>query len=250
MSAVGTFSTIAVVLAVFVSALVYGDQTSGDTTDLTNSGSHTLWRTAGIPMATGLVAFCWAGHAIIPSFYNSMEKPHEFEQMLSYSYAIVLVCYTTVGVSGYYMFGSAVEDQITISLEKAPGASSATAGLTWLMVVTAFSKSSLFIFPLSLGVEEIIAPYLPNDLAMSVAASVVKVAMIFLALVVALFVPSFSYICALVGLICTMLVSVIFPAASHLVLFGDKLGWGEKWLDVAIVSIGTVAAIAGTIATL
>ena len=250
MSAVGTFATVAVVLSVFASAILEGD--ISQELVKTEDGAHSLWITSGIPLSIGLVAFCYGGHAIVPSFYNSMERPQDFEKMLSCSYLIVLMCYIMVGVSGYYMFGSAVADQITISLEQNGPSSgmNAMTGLTWLIVLTAFSKSTLFIFPLSLGVEEIIAPHLPNDTAMAATSCIIKMVMILLALLVAMFVPSFGFICALVGLICTMIVSVIFPASSHLRLFGKKLSSTESFLDWMIVCIGVVAAVIGTIATL
>lgn len=186
----------------------------------------------------------------VPAFYNSMEKPQEFETMLHYSYSVVLVCYIAVGVSGYYMFGSAVKDQITISLENESSFGSAMTSLTWLMVLTAFSKATLYIFPLSLGVEEIIAPHLSDEFAVRAASCVIKIAFIAFALLVSLFIPSFGFICALVGMICTMIVSVIFPAATHLQLFGHKLSTKDKVVDWIIISLGIVVAVTGTIATI
>jgi vesicular inhibitory amino acid transporter len=153
-----------------------------------------------------------------------------------------------VAVGGYYMFGSGVHDQVTISLEQNSSAEFAMKCLTWLMILTAFSKYTLTMFPLSLGMEEIIAPFIPNDTIMAAADSIIKISLTVLALSVSLFVPSFAFLCALVGLICTMIVSVIFPAAAHLVFF-DKLGIGERLICWAFVGFGTVVAIVGTIAT-
>lgn len=78
----------------------------------------------------------------------------------------------------------------------------------------------------------------------------IKLALTGLALVVSIYVPSFSFLCALVGMVCTMSVSVIFPAAAHMKLFGPKLSTGEKILDSGFVIIGLVMAIVGTISTL
>merc|ERR1712232_1044025 len=99
MSAVGTFSTVAIVLSVVASAVIEGPQRQEQISAVEKIGSHSLWIPSGIALSIGLVTFCFAGHAIIPSFYNSMEKPQDFEKMLSYSYVIVLLCYVTVGVS-------------------------------------------------------------------------------------------------------------------------------------------------------
>ena len=105
-------------------------------------------------------------------------------------------------------------------------------------------------FPLALGIEEIVAPFLSNDTIMDVTSSVIKIVLLISSLGVAMFVPSFSFICALVGLICTMAVSVIFPAAAHLKLFGKNLSWSEKVVDWMLIVTGSVVAVMGTIATI
>ena len=91
---------------------------------------------------------------------------------------------------------------------------------------------------------------LESDLAMELVDSIVKISLIFLSLAVAIFFPSFSFLCSLVGLICTMIVSVIFPALAHLRLFGEKLSPLEKAVDWAFVAGGAFVAVVGTIATL
>jgi vesicular inhibitory amino acid transporter len=46
-----------------------------------------------------------------------------------------------------------------------------------------------------------------------------------------------------------MAVSVIFPAAAHLKLFGSRLSILEKCSDWILIVIGCVTAVVGTIAT-
>ncbi len=46
-----------------------------------------------------------------------------------------------------------------------------------------------------------------------------------------------------------MIVSVIFPAAAHLKLFGPRLSAAEKLLDFTYIAFGTFGAIIGTYAT-
>ena len=253
LSAVGTFATVAVVLSVVASAVSAGDITDSLAERygrLEDTPHHILWRTSGLPLALGLIAYAFSGHAIVPSIYSSMKRPQDFEPMVTFTFSIVITCCCLVAVSGYYMFGSFVEDQITISLATAGTAPKlAMDMLTWLMILTAFSKFTLTMFPLALGLEEIVAPYVPTETAMEVASSLIKLVLIVLALAVAIFFPSFSFLCSLVGLICTMIVSVIFPAGAHLVLFGERLPLWEKALDWLFIIGGTVMAVVGTIAT-
>jgi vesicular inhibitory amino acid transporter len=286
LSTVGTISTILVVLAVIVNAFIMGD-ISEEVTELQQEQGlidgedslattvhHESFRLAGLPVALGLVAFCFSGHAVVPSIYTSMANPHEFEQMVNLTFSFVLVACVTVGLCGYYTFGNAVSDQITLSLSAEPrfGTSNAITILTGLMVITAFSKFTLTLFPLALGMEEIVAPLFQQDakamesvkdttegkgsaftnvftiLKKIIASLGIRIGLLFLALLVALYVPSFSFLCSLVGLICTMAVSVVFPAATHLSLFGKNLSTAEKSIDYLFIVFGTVSAVVGTIA--
>jgi len=232
LSAVGTCATIFVVVAVFGSAVTRGDiseEVAEREGILTEVSYHTLWRTSGLPVAFGLIAYTFSGHAIVPSIYVSMKQPKDFEKMISYTFLVVTLACLIVAASGYYMFGSTVDDQITLSLEKAGGSDNKSMEmLTWLMILTAFSKFTLTAFPLGLGLEEIIAPFVHSDRLMEAISSLIKIILIGLALTVAIYVPNFSFLCSLVGLICTMVVSVVFPAAAHLKLFGPRLPWWEK----------------------
>eukprot|EP00559_Dactyliosolen_fragilissimus_P002359 CAMPEP_0184862106 /NCGR_PEP_ID=MMETSP0580-20130426/6627_1 /TAXON_ID=1118495 /ORGANISM="Dactyliosolen fragilissimus" /LENGTH=707 /DNA_ID=CAMNT_0027359833 /DNA_START=66 /DNA_END=2186 /DNA_ORIENTATION=+ len=232
LSAVGTFATIAVVLSVLGYAISEGDVADemkelDGIDEQTIPPYHILWRTAGLPIAFGMIAYTYSGHAIIPNIYVSMEKPREYESMIRTTFVIVFISCLVVAASGYYLFGSTVDDQITVTMEKFNNNLGTDDGgmdiLTGLMILTAFSKFVLSTFPLSLGMEEIIAPSLSSDKAMEFVSIVIKLILIFLSLLVAIYVPSFSLICSLVGLICTMTVSVIFPAMAHLKIFGKSI---------------------------
>ena len=104
-------------------------------------------------------------------------------------------------------------------------------------------------FPLAIGLEEIIAPYLTSTFWVDAADSVIKVVLTLLALVVSIYVPSFSFLCALVGMICTMTVSIVFPAAAYLKLFAPKLSLTDKVVNWIFVVLGLVMSIVGTMAT-
>ena len=180
-----------------------------------------------------------------------MRRPQDFEKMIDVTYTVVLVSCLLVAISGYYMFGDDVEDQITVSLGEASANSSIfMTGLTWLMIMTAISKFTLTMFPLALGFEEMLTNVLPSDLAMEMVDSLVKISLILLSLAVAVFFPSFSFLCSLVGLICAMIVSVIFPTVAHLKLFGPQLSTLEKTIDWVFIIAGSIVALVGTVATM
>ncbi len=210
--------------------------------------THMLWETSGLPIAFGLIAYTFSGHAIIPSIYTSMARPQDYEKMIKFTFIAVTSCCLVVALSGYYIFGNQVDDQITLSLERNSDDDNIIMKvLTWLMILTAFSKFTLTAFPLALGFEEVVAPIVPNDNVMEFVSSIIKLTLIGTSLAVAIFVPSFSVLCSLVGLICTMYVSVVFPAAAHLKMFGNHLPLWEKLIDWIFIISGTGMAIVGTI---
>ena len=254
LSVVGTAATACVVSVVAGSAIYSGDISEtvahNKGIDISTTPTHMNWNTSGLPIAFGLIAYTFSGHAIIPSIYSSMRRPQDYEKMIGITFMCVTLCCLIVAISGYWMFGSMVDDQITLSLERYSGDGNILMKtLTWLMILTAFSKFTLTAFPLALGFEEIIAPIIPNDGVMEFVSSIIKLLLIGSSLAVAIFVPSFSVLCSLVGLICTMMVSVIFPAAAHLKMFGPHLPLWEKMLDWIFIILGTFMAIIGAIST-
>jgi solute carrier family 32 (vesicular inhibitory amino acid transporter) len=139
LSMVGTFATIAVVLSVIASAFLEGDiaEKVAEKEGIEDSEPyHIAWRSEGLALAFGLVAYCFSGHAIVPSIYTSMERPQDFEKMVTLTFVLVIGCCLAVAISGYYVFGSTVQDQITLSLERSSQAVLAMKALTWLMVLT------------------------------------------------------------------------------------------------------------------
>jgi len=257
LSAVGTIATISVVTSVLSYAIIEGDMADQVARDqqLSNVPPYRSWWTvSGLPVGFGLIAYTFSGHAIVPSIYTSLKRPQDFEKMVNITYLCVVFCCCIVACSGYYMFGDTVEDQITITLEKAlvksnTGAEKSMTMITWLMILTAFSKFTLTMFPLALGMEEIIGRFLSSDKTLEAFSAFIKIVLIMLSLMVAIFVPSFSFLCSLVGLLCTMIVSVIFPAAAHLKLFGSELSITEKVVDWIFIILGLIAAVVGTNAT-
>jgi len=252
LSLVGTVSTIFIVVAVVASAVLEGNISDGVAKSkgiLPDGPGYILWDTSGLPLALGMIGFCFSGHAIVPSLANAMERPQDYEKMIHVTFTIVITACFLVAASGYYMFGAMVDDQITISLEvSSHNPAWAMTLLTWLMILTQFSKFVLTLFPLSLGMEEIFASLIHSEQGMALASAVIKLVYIILAFGVAFYVPSFSFICTLVGLICTMIVSVIFPAAVHIKMFGPKLSFMDKFFDWFLVIGGLFAACVGTIA--
>ena len=54
----------------------------------------------------------FSGHVVIPSLARDMVDPTQFDTMINWAFGIASAIYTTIGVTGYLMFGNSVFDEV------------------------------------------------------------------------------------------------------------------------------------------
>jgi vesicular inhibitory amino acid transporter len=202
LSLLGTLATFCVVGALMISFFMEGDLTDEIaptvTPPLLPAPHHALWRSSGLFQIYGFVVFTFGGHPIIPYIYDSMQKPQEFESVVHYSFAIVLGSY--VAIAAFVM------DQLTLSLQQYSTAATAMTILVYLMILTAFSKIMVIMFPLVIGMEDIasatISSSTTSERSKKTISGVIKVVLVVLFVLVAIHVPSFVFFTSVVGLVC------------------------------------------------
>jgi len=146
LSLVGTCTTLILVLAVVLNYVVEGDISDRIALRGSESGPlHQMFNSGGILTALGMISYCFSGHAIVPAIYSSMEKPQQFEGMVSVAFVIVVVSCFAVAFSGYLMFGTLVEEEVTLSLQQHSSAASVMLCITWLMIFTCASYCKGFV---------------------------------------------------------------------------------------------------------
>lgn len=227
-SAVGTVATVLLVAVVTISALFARnrvrehDRDRGIDRTLNDSQHEPLSKA----LALGLVLFCFAGHALFPSIYYSLQDPkNQWDRVIDTAYAIVLGSSAVVACAGYSLFGDQVSDQISVDI----GAVDRTTGAVccFLIAVSAASKFALELQPLALGVEEL----LDDDdtkvdsnrrsrfvsLLRAYRPVVLRASLLGLALVCAILIPAFSVVDSLLGAIFATFISFLFPCAVALV---------------------------------
>lgn len=200
-----------------------------------------------LPLSFGLLAFVFAGHAVFPAIYTSMEQPEEYEPMLDKTYAIVGVTCLLIGTAGYMLYGDAVKDEVTINLPEGIASTLALA----LITVNPFSKFALTMDPVSRGLEEALGV----DIAAKegngpLIARGMRTGLGLGALTMAAKVPFFAVVMSLIGSFLTLTVSVIFPSACYLKMFEDDISDGERAVNWAIMVVGGFGVVAGTYAAL
>ena len=198
---------------------------------------------ATLPVSVGLLSFVFGGHAVFPAIYTSMKNPEEFEGMLDKAYVIVGLTCMGMGSAGYVLYGDAVKDQVTLNLP--PGGYASIFALA-LITVNPFAKFALTMDPVARGLEESLGVDISaKDGYGPLMARVMRTGLGLSALGIASGLPFFAELMSLIGSALTLTVSVVFPAACYLRMFGPEMSHKEKainWFIVLLGGFGVVAA--------
>uniref|UniRef100_A0A6U3G8T0 Amino acid transporter transmembrane domain-containing protein n=1 Tax=Mantoniella antarctica TaxID=81844 RepID=A0A6U3G8T0_9CHLO len=200
-----------------------------------------------LPVSFGLLAFVFAGHAVFPAIYSSMDTPEDYEGMLDRTYGIVGVTCLIIGCAGYALWGEDVADEVTLNL---PGGAASTLALA-LITINPLSKFALTMDPVARGLESALGVDISAKQGNGpLTARAMRTGLGLGALTVAATVPFFAVVMSLIGSFLTLTVSVIFPAACYLKMFEGEIGDGEKALNWAIMLLGGFGVVAGSYSAL
>ncbi|XP_047156221.1 lysine histidine transporter-like 5 [Vigna umbellata] len=115
--------------------------------------SHTTaGRTFDAFNALGTIAFAFAGHSVAleiqATLPSTVEKPSKIPMWrgVVVAYSIVIFCYATVAISGFWAFGNAVEDDVLITLEHPFWLIAIANFMVFLHVVGSFQVFSMPVF--------------------------------------------------------------------------------------------------------
>jgi len=180
-----------------------------------------------LPLSFGLIMSGYAGHSVFPSIYREMATPAQYPMLVDVSYITVVICYTVTMVVGYLMFGLDVESEVQLNL-----VTGTTIGVThvviaillWLIAIIPMTKYALLANPVSLTLENLAFKDTPSrnlSTKQEFMRLGIRTGVSLLVLAVAIFYPDFESVMAFLGAFFSFTVSVLFPIACALKLFGD-----------------------------
>nr|CAD40981.2 OSJNBa0072F16.6 [Oryza sativa Japonica Group]CAH67081.1 OSIGBa0097P08.11 [Oryza sativa]CAH67449.1 H0219H12.6 [Oryza sativa] len=235
-SATGVFASVVIVLSVLWAAAVDGVGFSG-------RGTTTPLRIAGLPTALGLYIFCYGGHPMFPTLYTSMKRKSQFPKVYPYTHAHNTIdMLPAMAVLGYLMYGDGVLSQVTLNLPSARLSSKVAIYTTLLNPVT---KYALVVTPIAAAVEERIRGAAGKGArAVSVA---VRTLLVLSTVAVALALPFFADLMALVGSMLNVAVCMLLPCACYVRIFGaPSMSSVEAVAIGGILVLGSLVAVTGT----
>ncbi|VYS65601.1 unnamed protein product [Arabidopsis thaliana] len=233
LSAGGVISSILLALCLFWDGSVdgVGFHISGQALDITN-----------IPVAIGIYGFGFGSHSVFPNIYSSMKEPSKFPTVLLISFAFCTLFYIAVAVCGFTMFGDAIQSQFTLNM---PPHFTSSKIAVWTAVVTPMTKYALTITPVILSLEELI-PSSSRKMRSKGVSMLFRTILVLSTLVVALTVPFFATVAALIGSFIAMLIALIFPCLCYISIMKGRLTNFQIGICILIVIIGIVSGCCGT----
>ncbi|KAF5471642.1 hypothetical protein F2P56_008418 [Juglans regia] len=195
---------------------------------------------ANISVSIGIFGYSFSGHPVFPNIYTSMKEPSQFPSVLIASFVFCFFMYIGVAICGFLMFGDSVKSQFTLNMPREYVASNVA---IWTVVANPLTKYALTLTPISLSLEEL----LPSAQLRSFSVVLlVRTILVFSTLVVALTLPFFASVMALMGSLLTMLVTFIFPCACYLRILKGKLTKLQIANSIIILSVALVCLCIGT----
>ena len=146
---------------------------------------------------------------------------------------------------GYMMFGNKLESQVTLNLPRTLVASKVAIYIT---LISPLAKFSLTITPLAAALEELLPP--SNSWPVMLWGTGIRTLLVISTVAVALAVPFFGYLMALIGSLLSCSVSIILPSICYLKLFGTSIAKHEMSLVFIILILGIGTGIVGTYSSL
>ncbi|KAH7664296.1 solute carrier family 36 (proton-coupled amino acid transporter) protein [Dioscorea alata] len=182
----------------------------------------------------GVAVYAFEGIGmVLPLESEAADKP-KFGRTLGLSMGFISIMYALFGAFGYFAFGDQTRDIITTNLG---------GGLISEIVQLGLCINLFFTFPIMMNpVFEVVErrAFGKNYCLWA------RWALVLVVCLVALFVPNFADFLSLVGSSVCCVLGFVLPAAFHLKVFGEQMGWIGITSDIAIVVIGIVFAVSGT----
>eukprot|EP00268_Persea_americana_P052946 TRINITY_DN5956_c0_g2_i7.p1 TRINITY_DN5956_c0_g2~~TRINITY_DN5956_c0_g2_i7.p1 ORF type:complete len:351 (+),score=25.26 TRINITY_DN5956_c0_g2_i7:900-1952(+) len=202
-------------------------------------GKGRLINLSGFPTAVSLYAFCYCGHAVFPTIYTSMKDRSQFSKMLLLCFLLCTLNYGTMGVIGYLMYGQDLQSQITLNLPLGKISSLIAISTT---LINPFTKYGLMITPVANAIEERFQIY--NNRAMCL---FIRALLVISTAIVALTVPFFGYLMALIGSFLSSTVSMVLPCLCYLKICRPSRRAKLELLIICVtLAVGVIVTVFGT----
>ncbi|KAM3703561.1 hypothetical protein ACB098_04G104700 [Castanea mollissima] len=203
-----------------------------------------LFNLEGVPFALSLYAFCYGAHAIFPTLHSSMEDKSQFSKVLFISFALSTLSYISMAIIGYLMFGQRLQSQVTLNL---PTSKFSSKIAIYTTLVGPLAKYALVVTPIAEAMES----QLPSNYNIRAISILIRTLLLISTVIVALVIPFFGLLMALIGSILSITVSILLPCLCYLKIFESYKRLGLKLVIIlGVVVLALSVGVMGTYSSL
>lgn len=262
-SAIGIFCFIGILTTLVVAGLTKGEA-PGSLLELAPTSTIPYdWR--ALPASIGIFMAPWGGHSIVPAVYKDMRHPQKYNKALKYTYSICYGIALTLAVLGYIMFGDTILPEVTSSILSISEYPAALSAITLVLVTTIpLTKISLNNRPVLDILERKCGRHSQEtDLKPCQSGNNQQLCWLtrfgvgascnLLELILALAIPNFSNVVALMGSAFCVTISVTLPGCFYLRICRDMgltVSTFDRFACWTLIVVGNVCAVAGALSTI
>lgn len=256
-SVLGIISCIGIVILIFVDGALKAHSPGSLRDPALTSLFPQRWST--LPLSFGLLMSPWGGHSVFPNIYRDMRHPLKYTRAINYTYFFTYLLDALIAVAGFLMFGQKVLNEVTSNILMSKGYPHAiSVCIVVFIAIIPLTKIPLNARPIYNIIEKLVGldpqemPRASGLLGLSgytrgFLKFAIRVFTIAVIILIAILVPSFDTIMALMGSAMAFSICIVLPLAFHLKLFGKDLGKKEKVLNWFLIVVCSVMAVIGTV---
>lgn len=204
-----------------------------------NMESMNAFEAQEFPAALGILVACYLAQPFAPFIESTMKTPEKFPTTLNYSFIAMTAVNVIVGLVAAVTFYPDTDEVITNNLPSGLFRQVVNA----MAAILAFTSYTLPMFTSFDIIENSNLPCIPvgfSDNIYRIPVQTIRIGLIVSTILMAAFIPRFTYLLAFVGSITGITLEFIFPALFHMKIYCTHLHWWEFALDILIVFIGTL----------
>ncbi|KAF3920496.1 hypothetical protein ABW20_dc0107625 [Dactylellina cionopaga] len=255
-SILGIVCTFSIVGMIFLSGLVTQEQPGS----LIHPAKTYLFpeHWGQVPLSLGILISPWGGHSVFPNIYRDMRHPYKFNKAIKVTYTFTFLLDLSMAVVGYLLFGDYVKDIVTSNIllnhQTSKGLSIVLISLIAAIPITKTplnARPIISTFEVLLGLDQRVLAPGEEGVGMTpfvrgLYSVLIRVGCVFSFITIAILVPSFERIMALMGSALCFLICIILPLAFRLRMFAGKLPRRTVIFDWCLIIVSSILAIIGT----